>query len=324
MKAKVAVISLGGTIAMIPDKAKQGVVPKLTADDLISAVPQLQHYDIVAETFSTVASCNVTFDVMYALAEKIKTYTDIDGVVITQGTDSIEETSYLLDILLDVTIPVVVTGAMRHPSHIGADGGANLLSAVQVASAPNTHGLGVLVVLNDDIHSAQFVRKTHTSNTATFRSDPLGAIGWVSEGHVRIALTPQKYPPIALSHNRKKTSVPIVKLGLDSDSIPIDTLYNAPIDGMVVEALGGGHVPLVVVESLYKMAQKIPVVLCSRTGQGETLSCTYGYPGAEIDLLAKGLIHGGRLNGLQARILLNLLLQHNVPNIADVFKHHAI
>ncbi len=325
MKAKIAVIALGGTIAMTADKAKQGVVPKLTAEDLISAVPLLsQGADIVAENFCMLPSCNLTFDIIHQLADKISTYTDIDGVVITQGTDSIEETSYLLDLLLDTQMPVVVTGAMRNPSRPGADGAANILSAVQVASAASARGMGVLVVLNDKIHAAQCVRKSHTSDPDTFKSDPLGPIGWVAEDQVRIVLKPQKRPSICLSATPKKASVVILKLGIDSDPIHIESFYNAPIDGMVIEALGGGHVPLPLVEPLHKMAQKIPVILSSRTGQGETLAHTYGYPGAEIDLLSKGLIHGGRLNGVQARILLSTLLRHNVTEIGDSFKQYAL
>ena len=325
MKTKIAVIALGGTIAMAPDKAGQGVVPKLTAEDLIAAVPQLQQEaDIVAETFCTVASCNLTFDIIHELAKKISAFQGIDGVVITQGTDSIEETSYLLDLLLDTDMPVVVTGAMRNPSRPGADGGANILSSVQVASSKFARGIGVLIVLNDEIHSAQFVRKSHTSSPDTFRSEPLGPIGWVAEDQVRIAMKPKKYPPFNLSDKPNKVIVPIVKLGIDTDVIQIESLENAGIDGMVVEALGGGHVPVILVKSLQRIAEKVPVILCSRTGQGETLSRTYGYPGAEIDLISKGLIHSGRLNGLKSRILLSVLLRHNIPNIVDIFKTYVI
>lgn len=121
-----------------------------------------------------------------------------DGIVITQGTDTIEETAFVLDLLVDAETPIVVTGAMRNPSLPGADGPANLLASVQVASSFAARGLGTLVVFNDEVHAARFVRKTHTQNPATFRSSPVGPIGWISEGTPRIPTRLPKSPRIPM------------------------------------------------------------------------------------------------------------------------------
>ncbi|MEO8908365.1 MAG: asparaginase domain-containing protein, partial [Microbacteriaceae bacterium] len=168
------VFSLGGTIASTESaRGNGGVTPQLGAAELIAAVPQLNEVaKLKAVAFRQSASGDLTLEDMVALAAAIEVERDdgVSGTVVTQGTDTIEETSFALDLLLPPGRPVVVTGAMRNPTLAGADGPANLLSAVQVARAPEAAGLGVLVVLNDEIHTARFVRKTHTSSPSTFRS----------------------------------------------------------------------------------------------------------------------------------------------------------
>ena len=332
MKRKISVIALGGTIAMQKNHASAGVMPELTAADLIGAVPQLGDVaDITAQTFCVVPSGHLTFDILDNLRAEIdqQIKNGADGIVLTQGTDTIEETAYYLDILLDVTVPVVMTGAMRNPSLVGADGGANILAAVQVATynAQNmdtAKNMGVLVVLNDEIHCVRFVRKSHTSNLATFKSEPVGAVGWMAEGQPRIVLKPNLLPPLQGSENPKTVHVPLIKLGLDDSPVILQSLLdgtgNSTVDGLVIEAFGGGHVPLSFIEILDTHAGNIPVILASRTGQGETLTQTYGYAGAEIDLLKRGLIPSGHLNGCHSRVLLTALLRHGYDNIAEQFK----
>jgi L-asparaginase len=210
---------------------------------------------------------------------------------------------------VDRDAPVVVTGAMRNPTLPGADGPANLLAAIQVGASDAARGLGTMVVLNDEIHAARFVRKTHTSNSATFRSDPVGPLGWVSEGIPRVVLHPVGRHKIALSEDAQDRPVALHTVTLGDDGRVLSTIEEQGYAGLVIEAMGGGHVPSVMVENLEDLAGKIPVILASRTGGGEVLRATYGFVGSEVDLLERGLIYAGPLDGLKARLFLALLLR---------------
>ena len=309
MKPHIRILSLGGTIAM--SKGALGVVPKLTAEDLVASVPELAGFaDVRAQSYCTLPSAHLDFDTLIALAGEIRRLSsqNVSGVVITQGTDTIEEVAFALDLMLDIAMPVIVTGAMRNPTRPGNDGPANILAAVQLAASDSARNLGVAVVLNDEIHAARFVRKAHSSSPATFRSDPLGPIGWISEDHVRLQLRPDRQPALAPVCAHASAKIAIIKMALGDDGTLVQAAMKAGFDGLVIEAMGGGHVSLQAVQALADAASAIPVILASRTGSGEALRSTYGYAGAEIDLLSKGLISAGRLNGVQSRVLLTLLL----------------
>src|SRR5919205_611580 len=183
---------MGGTISSV-DAGGKGVEPTLTGETLVSDVPKIAEVaEVSAVSFRQAASGELTVGDLAELASAITDRIDqgASGAVITQGTDTIEETVFVLDLLVDRDAPVVVTGAMRNPTLPGADGPANLLASIQVAASEAARGLGAVVVLNDEIHAARFVRKTHTSNPATFRSHPVGPVGWVSEGVPRVVLRP--------------------------------------------------------------------------------------------------------------------------------------
>lgn len=309
-RPRVAILSLGGTIASTGAPGQGGVVPQLTAADLVAAVPQIeQTADVAAASFRQCASGDLTMADLVALAAEVQRELDAGGagVVVTQGTDTIEETSFALDLLVRHSRPVVVTGAMRNPTLPGADGPANLLAAVQVASSPSVKDLGCVVVMNDEVHAARFVRKTHTSSPSAFVSPTTGPIGWVLEGRVRIALQPVTLPPI-VPVTGAVPSVALVKIALGDDPRTVDRLEALGYAGAVVEGLGGGHVPSGMVPSLERLARRVPVVLASRTGGGEVLRETYGFSGSERDLIARGLVPAGALDGLKARVLLSLLL----------------
>jgi L-asparaginase len=311
MKPIADVISLGGTIAMKGKNTTSGAVPTLTAEDLVGAVPQLNEIaKIRTHSPFNIPSAHLTFGDIFIIADEIKSLAaeGSTGIVITQGTDTIEETAYALDLLLDLDIPIVVTGAMRNPTRPGADGPANLLGAVLVASHPTAQSLGSLVVFNDEIHAARFVRKTHTSNVSTFRSDPADPIGWLAEDQVRIVQRLDRLPLAGTGKFDQDIRVGIVTLGLGDDGTMIDAAVVAGFTGLVIEALGGGHTSISAASALDRVSGKIPVVLASRTGAGETLTGTYGFEGSEIDLLSKGLIPAGRLDGCRARVLLTILL----------------
>jgi L-asparaginase len=312
---KVAVFSLGGTISSV-DAGGKGVEPTLSGEALVSDVPEIaEAAEVSAVSVRQAASGERTVDDLVELASEITNRIDegASGAVVTQGTDTIEETSFVLDLLVDRDAPVVVTGAMRNPTLPGADGPANLLASIQVAASDVARGLGAAVVLNDEIHAARFVRKTHTSNPATFRSDPVGPVGWISEGVPRVVLRPPGRHKITLPEDAQDRQVALLTIVLGDDGRLLPAIEQQGYAGLVVEAMGGGHVPSVMVEALEDLASKMPVILASRTKAGEVLHSTYGFPGSETDLLERGLINAGPLDGLKARLLLTLLLRSGAP-----------
>jgi L-asparaginase len=307
---RVAVFSMGGTISSV-DSGGKGVEPTLTGEALVSDVPEIAGVaDVSAVSFRQAASGEIRVDDLVELAAEISGRIDggAAGAVVTQGTDTIEETSFCLDLLVDRKAPVVVTGAMRNPTLPGADGPANLLAAIQVAASGVARGLGTVVVLNDEIHAARFVRKTHTSNPATFRSDPVGPLGWISEDVPRVVVRPTGEHKVTLSENVQDCPVALYHVALGDDARLLSEIEEAGYAGLVVEAMGGGHVPSLMAETLEDLAAKMPVVLASRTGGGEVLRSTYGFIGSETDLLERGLIYAGPLDGRKARLLMTLLL----------------
>lgn len=313
-KSIVSVLALGGTIAMT--KSEQGgVVPTLTGEKLVAAIPGLDTLaQVDAQSFRQMPGAHLAFEDIEALADKIHELCakGRTGIIITQGTDTIEETAFALDCLLDLDTPVIVTGAMRNPTVAGADGPANMLAAVQVAISDEARGKGCMVVLNDEIHAARFVRKTHSSNPSAFSSPTSGRIGWVSEGHALFCFELKKMPVVPAYGEKKNACIALATVALGDDGEQIKALAAAGFDGMVVEATGGGHVPPAVADALESAAKHMPVVLASRTGAGDTLGMTYGFPGGEIDLQRRGLIRAGWLDGLKAKVLLTLLLRHGV------------
>ena len=320
---KVAVLSLGGTIAMTGDSGS-GATPTLTGEDLVSAVPQLaEAAEVTAYSFRQVPGAHLDLEDLTKLAEEIPHLfkEGLDGIVITQGTDTIEETAFVLDLLVDAEAPIAVTGAMRNPSLPGADGPANLLASVQVAASTIARGLGTLVVLNDEVHAARFVRKTHTQSPATFRSSPVGPIGWISEGSPRIPARLRRSPRIAIPRNAKSNMVALLTVSIGDDGRLLPSIKDSGYSSLVLEAMGGGHIPAEMVEHVASLTKTMPVVLASRTGAGEILSRTYGFQGSETDLLERGLISAGPLDGLKARLLLTFLLLSGVErgNIAAAF-----
>lgn len=308
---KVAVLSLGGTISST-DTGGPGVTPTLTGEALVEDVPEISSVaEVSAASFRQVPGSELTLDDLTALSEEIQSHLDngASGIVVTQGTDSIEETSFVLDLLIDRDEPVIVTGAMRHRDLPGADGPANLLASVRVAASEVARGVGTVVVLNDEVHAARFVQKTHTQNPATFRSPLAGPIGWISEGNVRISARPVGDHQVTLPPESRDHPVALYTVGLGDDGRLLQAIGDSGYEGLVIEALGGGHVPSVMAERLGSLALEMPVVLTSRTGSGEVLRNTYGFTGSETDLLERGLIGAGMLDGLKARLYLSLLLR---------------
>ena len=316
---KIAMIGLGGTIAMTGQA--EGLVPSRNLESLLpKALTDLTGVFYEFTNFLTIASANLTFGQVRHLATIVDAAGDqgCTGAVVVQGTDTIEETAFALELLVRSHIPIAVTGAMRGASHASPDGAANLTGAVQaVLQAPSNPG--VMVVLNDDVHAARHVRKAHTTALDAFSSGEAGLLGHLHEGrlkwhgrdlaHLRgqFATADAAPPPVAL-----------IKIAFDADSLLLDRLQELGYRGCIIEAMGAGHVPETLVPLLERLARQMPVVLCSRAAEGAVCEETYGYSGSETDLLKRGLLSGGACASLKARVLLSLCLSCERPK--EVFR----
>lgn len=308
---RLIVFSLGGTITMTAHSAG-GIAPTLGADDLIAAVPGLSDVaTIEARSPLKLPSPSLTLSHLIPLAGEIRAAfrNGADGAVVIQGTDTIEETAFALDLLVRDDKPVVVTGAMRGPQAPGAEGPANLLAAAIVAASREVRGLGTLVVLNDEIHAARFVRKGHSARPSAFVSDNGGALGLVAEGRVRLfsRVTPLVLTPFT-PEGEEPPPVALLKIAMGDDGRLLRAVPGLGFRGVVIEGMGAGHVPAHMADAVGEIAAQVPVILASRTLTGPVFTRTYGYPGSEIDLIGRGVIAGGYLSALKARLLLTLAL----------------
>jgi L-asparaginase len=302
---EIVVAALGGTIASARPAAG-GVAPSLTAQDLIASVPGMPA-NVDPLSFRSLPGSSVTVpDLMalHALLEE-RFASGAIGAVVTQGTDTIEESAYALDLVHRGPQPIVVTGAMRNPLSAGPDGPANLLGAVAVAGSSAGRDLGCVVVFADEIHPAGRVRKTHSTSPGTFVSVDGGPLGYLVEG------VPRVVNPRASRHTLPRPpfvpNVGIYTATLGDDGSALAAM--APVlDGLVIAGFGVGHVPSGWVSMIDSLCARMPVVLATRTGSGPVLRQTYGYPGSESDLRRRGAIPAGFLHPYKARLLLQFAL----------------
>jgi L-asparaginase len=231
-----------------------------------------------------------------------------DGAVLIQGTDTIEESAYLLDLHWGRPEPIVVTGAMRSPSTPGADGPSNLLASVRVASARSSRNHGVLVVLNDEIHSAVRVRKVRSNGTNAFASPGFGPIGYFEEGAVVYGSGPLRWPKLESGQSAHAPRIVLLETYLGDDASILNLVSEAEVDGIVIAGFGVGHVSAQMADAIERANARCPVVFASRTGSGTTFTTTYSFVGSESDLLARGAIPSGWLDPRKARILLGSLI----------------
>lgn len=310
MVTKVAVFALGGTIASSAEPGGAAIVG-ISAAELLSAAPGVTAVaDVEAFTVAMVPSGDLRLQHLFELREQIAgaIHLGTQGVVVTQGTDTLEETAYAFELLTSFDEPVVFTAAMRSADALGADGPANLMAALRVAACPDARSCGVLVVMNDEIHSATDVRKMYISSTAAFASPLVGPVGYLSEGRVRVLRKPAGRITIDVPSNAEDARVALVTVGFDDDDGLIGAVTDLGYDGLVLAALGGGHVPSWLVPAIGRVARQIPTILASRTATGELLRHSYDYAGSETDLLGRGLISALGLSATKARVLLRLLL----------------
>ena len=306
----IVVITTGGTIAMKYDPDVNGLVPAVSGDDLVKAVPPLKKIaNIEVVEYSNVPSGYITPKMMLEIADMVDKYCqreDVAGVVVTHGTDTIEETAYMLGLYCITNKAVCICGAMRGASDMGYDGPANILAAVKTAACTEAASMGVLLVMNDEIHAAAEVTKTHSVSCSTFASPGWGPLGHVYEDGVifkRKPLNLQKLHPDSLTED-----VYLLKTYAGMDTYLFHCLADKPIKGLVVEALGCGNVPLPVKKGIELVAAKgIPVVLATRVHSGR-VAPVYSYEGSANSMKSSNIILAGEISGQKARLKLMLAL----------------
>ncbi len=311
MNMKVAIIFTGGTISMQIDNVTNAAIPSLDGHEILSFVNDIDDLaDIEVDDYISIPSPFITPQMMLELSHRVQSYInreDIHGVILTHGTDTLEETAFFLDLNIKSPKPIILVGAMRSVSELGYDGPSNLVAAIRTVSSKNAKNKGVMVVMNGDIFASNEVTKTHTMALNTFKSLEFGPLGIVDNDKVlfyRNSTHISTYIPT----NKIEESVYLIKVvsGMDGDLIDYFITKNAK--GIVIEALGRGNIPPMMVPSVKKAIDNgIKVVLVSRCPTGRVAD-SYGYLGGSKKLRELGVIFGANLTGPKARIKLMLAL----------------
>lgn len=288
---KVLVFAMGGTIACTFDNSTGGLKPTLSGRELTGSVPELNNLcEIENIEVSGEPSSRITPEKMLELSKMIDERLledDVIGAVVTHGTDTLEETAYFLDITLQSKKPVCVTGAMRSSSEISPDGALNMLSSVRAVLSGELNNMGVFVVMNEFIHYAENVVKTHSGNVCTFSSGYFGPAGYVDNDRVILKLRKNRdrvFKPVRADFN-----VPVLKLYTGMDTDIFDYYLSKKIDGIVIEAFGRGNFSNKLVPAVEKLIKSgIPVILSTRTF-GRVLD-VYSYEGGAGHTVNLGII----------------------------------
>ena len=295
---------------MMIDENTGGAVPRFSGEELLGKIPAAEELaNITCYDFGKYPGPHMTPELMFKLADKIKeliSQNDYSGVIVTHGTDTLEETAYMLDLTIQVPIPIVVIGSMKNSSEPDWDGPRNLLDAMHICLSQSCRNLGVLVCLNGEINAASEVTKTYTDEVDTFRSLDFGALGFVQNGRVILNRLPRKLETITTTKINTNVDMLTAYAGMNDKFFKFSA--DSGVEGIVVEALGVGNVPPAAFEGIkYAIEKGIPVVLVSRCPAGETLDI-YSYPGAGKWLHQLGVLFAEYLNGQKARIKLMLAL----------------
>ena len=307
MAKRVVLIGLGGTIASVEDSEGQKE-PKLAASRLLDGIrkrSELRGIDISVVDMKRVTSREISLRDMWELAATIRREASngVDGVVVTQGTDTLEETAYALALQLQRECSVVLTGAMRTSDQLGSDGPANLVAAFRVAADVRMADYGPVVLMNDEVHLARWVQKTHSTLPNAFTSPHSGAIGYLTEGRViLLGDGPQQPDVVGFAAEPPAVKVDLIWVATGADGRQVKTAIPF-VDALVVAGIGGGHVPPKMVPALVEaISSGVPVVLATRCLSGPVLTSTYKGRGSEIDLIRNGLVPAGHLSALKARL----------------------
>lgn len=305
--SRVAVLTTGGTIAMRYDPQADGAVPALGGPALVAGLRQ-GGPELAVEEVCNLPSSHFTTETLWHIRERVAAWAaepDVHGVVVVHGTDTLEETAYLLDLTVPTDKPVAVTGAMRTASEAGADGPANLQAAVQVAGSSQARGLGAVVVLNDEVHAARFVTKMDTLSPATFQSPGWGPLGRMEGGRLRVAWRVQRD---LLVCPRLEERVTLIKLVVGMGPELLEDALARGVRGVVLEGLGGGRIPPWWLPAVRQaVSGGVAVVIASRCPSGPAWDA-YGYAGSHQTLKGMGCLFSPGLNGQKARIRLMAVL----------------
>ncbi|GEQ49238.1 asparaginase [Tetragenococcus koreensis] len=320
---QILVLHTGGTIAMKEDQKTGSISPDVENPLLNASIDLPENVDLIVEDIFNLPSPHITPSHMLKMKQRIqKAYQDgIDSVVITHGTDTLEETAYFLDITIGDWLPIVLTGAMRSSNELGSDGLYNFVSAIRVAASPDAKNQGVLVVMNDEIHAARYVTKTHTTNVATFRTPSMGPVGMVNKNNISFLQKNVKTQHADI--HSVNGLIPILKAYAGMNGELLEGLAHTQLDGLVIEALGAGNLPPENIAPLQEMlANQIPIVLVSRCFNG-IAEPVYDYSGGGIELQKMGVIFCPNINSQKAR--LKLLIANNrqltKDELADFMQH---
>ena len=310
MKPKIVLLATGGTIASRYDPKLGRTVASQRADELVRMLPQVADFaEIEVHDMATIPSYQMDLQFAFGLARRIKEVLDrpeVAGVVVTHGTDTMEETCYLADLLLDSDKPAVFTGAQRAHDDPQSDGPLNLLNALRVAASPLTRGLGAMICFNATIHAARDVTKVHASAVETFQSYEHGALGEVDGAKVIIHRRPVLRRSFKV--DRLEERVELFRLALGIDLRGLEAAIERSVAGLVIEGFGRGNGPSRLTELVRLATRKnIPVVITSRCPAGR-VQPVYGGGGGGRDLADAGGIFAGDLKGPKARLLLMVLL----------------
>lgn len=321
---KILVVFTGGTFSMMIDEHTGGAVPRYSGSELMNMIPDASSLaDIECYDFGKYPGPHMTPELMLDLSQKIKVKlksNNYDGVIITHGTDTLEETAYFLDLTLKTEIPVVVIGAMKNSSEPDWDGPRNLIDAIHICLNDNSRNLGVLVCLNGEINAASEVTKIYSDSVESFKSLDFGNLGFVQNGRVIYNRLPRRLETIETEKINSNVDLLTVYAGMNEKFFKFSADSGA--DGLVVEALGVGNVPPPAFEGIkYAVEKGVPVVLTSRCPAGET-DDIYSYPGAGKHLHNLGVIFSDYLNGQKARIKLIIVLglTNNIDEIRKYFE----
>ena len=305
MPKKILVLHTGGTISMQADAS--GAVVTSQDNPMNHVTNPLKGIEVHTLDFLNLPSPHIKPKHMLALYHKIKEEADnYDGVVITHGTDTLEETAYFLDTMEIPHMPIVLTGAMRSSNELGSDGVYNYLSALRVASDDKAADKGVLVVMNDEIHAAKYVTKTHTTNVGTFQTPTHGPLGLIMKQEILYFKTAE--PRVRFDLERIQGLVPIISAYAGMTDELIDMLDLEQLDGLVIQAFGAGNIPKETAQKLENLLQKgIPVALVSRCFNG-IAEPVYAYQGGGVQLQESGVLFVKELNAQKARLKLLIAL----------------
>lgn len=313
---KILVLHTGGTISMQADQ--NGAVESSPINPMTQVTSPLENIEVVSVDFFNLPSPHIQIDHMMMIYKKIREEAShFDGFVITHGTDTLEETAYFLDTMSIPQMPIVMTGAMRSSNELGSDGIYNYKTALRVAADEKSADKGVLVVMNDEIHAAKYVTKTHTTNVSTFQTPTHGPLGLVTKREILFFKAADKR--VRFDLQAINGVVPIIKSYADMDTILLDALVEAPISGLVIEALGAGNLPPASIAAIKKLINKqLPIVLVSRCFNG-IAEPVYAYDGGGIQLEELGVLFVKELNSQKARIKLLIAVNAglNGQDLAD-------